>query len=259
MLDLLQVKTQLALLDGQILTARNQLEESRASLASLLGNSKSQQFVIKDSLEAPTFEEIEASIDRKNIVVPEILRDEVSIAQVDDQRKVLLGQNLPYLNLLGTYSFTSHKDSTVFEQPANSWAIGLQLTIPLFSGMSSIYQNKALLSTQMQLQLDRSYVEDQVNLQQINNKKNLETAFDSIKIGEIALQLAKESLKEAQRNYRLATIDYLQYLSVQQQHVVAEQSLNSYKYNYITAMGNYYAAAGQEMSRLVDLIERNQH
>lgn len=258
LLDVLQAKTQLALLEGQISTAIDQLEEARTVLASLLGNSESQQFSISDNLKAPSIDEVESTIDREKMRIPEVLKDEVLLDQIADQKRTLWGQNLPYLELLGSYAFTNTKESELFTQPANSWMIGLQLTIPLFSGLSTVYQSRALNSQMLQAQLDKRYQEDQANLQRINNKKNLETARDSIETGESALKLAKDSLKEAKRNYGLATIDYLQYLSVQQQYVQAEQSLNTYKYNYIVALGNYYAATGQEMNRLVTLLEKTQ-
>lgn len=258
LLDVLQIKTQLALLEGEIVSAQNLFDESRTTLANLMGDSRSQNFVFIDSLEAPSIAELESLIKSHPAEIPEIKRDDIAISQIDDQRKLLWGQNLPYLNLVGNYAFTSFDDSTLFEQTANSWQVGLQLTIPLFSGLSTVYQNRALLSSQLQLKFERRFIEDQFTLQQINNRKNLENAYSSIQTGEIALNLAQKSLDEAKKNYLRGTVDYLQYLSVQQQHVVAEQSLNSYKYNYIVAMTNYYVSHGQDMSALVALIEKNQ-
>lgn len=255
LIDVLQIKTQLALLDGQIVSAQNLLDESRTTLANFLGNSYAQNFIIPDTLEAPSIAELDSLIAKKPAEIPEVQRDDIAISQIDDQRKTLWGQNLPYLNLVGNYAFTSFKDDTLFEQPANSWLIGLQLTIPLFSGLSTVYQNRALLSSQLQLKLERRFIQDQFALQQINSKKNLENAYNSIQTGQIALRLAKESLTEAKKNYLRGTIDYLQYLSIQQQLVVAEQSLNSSKYSYIVAIGNYYASQGQDMMDLVTLLE----
>ena len=259
LLDTLQVKTQFALLEGQLSTAKNQLSEAQTTLASLLGNSTSQEFNIKNTLEAPSVPEIDASIDLKNSRIPEILKDDVAYQQIENQKETLWGQNLPSLNLLGTYNFANEKDSDLFQDSSNSWTIGVQLTIPLFSGLSTVYQDHVLSSQQLQLSLDKKYLQDQVSLQQLNNKKNLETALDSIQTGNEALKLAQASLKEAQRNYKFATIDYLQYLSVQQQLAQAEQSLNTYKYNYITALGNYYSATGQNMKNLIALLEKAQH
>lgn len=257
LLDVLQIKTQLALLDGDIFSAQNLLDESRTTLAHLLGDSNSQRFLIPDSLEAPTIAEIDSSMAKQPPEILEVQRDDIAISQLDDQRKTLWGQNLPYINLIGSYAFTSFDDTKLFEQPANSWLLGIQLTIPLFSGLSTVYQNRALLSSQLQLQLEKKFIQDQFALQGINSRKNLENAFSSIKTGEVALKLANESLSEAKKSYLRGTIDYLQYLSIQQQFVVAEQSLNSFKYNYIVALGNFYVSQGQDMLVLISLLEKN--
>jgi outer membrane protein TolC len=51
-------------------------------------------------------------------------------------------------------------------------------------------------------------------------------------------------------------MDFFQFFQVQQAYVQAEQSLNAYKYNYITALANYYIASGQDLPKLVQVLER---
>ncbi len=255
-LDVLQVKTQLALLDGQIATARNQLAIAVASLANTIGGATQNMIRVKDHLEAPDIPDVDQDVDLKNYTIPEIESDLLSIQRLDDQRQVMWGQNLPNISLFGNYNFTNYKQSDLFDDSANSWSFGLQLTIPLFSGLSTIYQNRSLLSQRLQLEFDKKNVENQVAYQQITSRKNLETAKDSISTGIDALKLAEASSNEARRNYRNATIDFVQLLTVEQSFVQAEQTLNSSRYNYITALANYYAASGQDMAKLVALLER---
>ena len=256
LLDYLQAKTQLALLQGQLATARNQLQVAAANLAYLLGDTGQKQFQIPDKMDAPKIETVDSLVNLQDAVIPEIQRDEVSIMKIDDQKSTLWGQNLPYLSLVGNYSFASYKQSDLLNDDANSWGIGLQLTIPLFSGLSTIYQERSLDSQKAQLIFDKQSVQDQVSYQQVTNRKNLETALENIVTGTEAFKLALDSYKEARRNYTLATIDFVQFLSVQQAYAQAEQALNTYRYNYIAALGNYYAASGQNMQQLVDLLEK---
>jgi outer membrane protein TolC len=256
LLDVLQAKTQLSLLDGQLATAQNQLQVAAATLANNLGEYKKSNFNIPDKMDAPLIEDIDRVVDLKNYKIPELERADLSISKIDDQKRELWGQNLPYLSIIGNYTYSSYKQSDWINQDANSWGIGLQLTIPLFSGFSTFYQQRALESQKLQLQYEKTAELDQVSYQQVTSRKNLETARSSIATGEEALKLALASQKEAQRNYNFATIDFLQFLSVQQAYIQAEQSLNLYKYNYIVALGNYFAASGQSMQQLVDLLEK---
>lgn len=255
-LDVLQVKTQLALLDGQIATARNQLDIAVANLTNTLGGVPQSAIRVKDHLDAPDIPEIDHDVDLKNYTIPEIEMDLVSIQRIDDQRQVMWGQNLPNISLFGNYNYTNYKQSDLFDASANSWNFGLQLTIPLFSGFSTIYQNRSLLSQRLQLELDKKNVENQVSYQQITSRKNLETAKASIITGVEALKLAEASSNEARRNFRNATIDFVQLLTVEQAFVQAEQTLNSSRYSYILAIANYYASSGQDMTKLVALLER---
>lgn len=256
LLDVLQVKTQLALLEGQIATARNQLAIAVANLTNTIGGTTQNVIRVKDHLEAPDIPEVDQDVDLKNYTIPEIEVDLLSIQRIDDQRQVMWGQNLPNLSLFGNYNFTNYKQSDLFDDSANSWNFGVQLTIPLFSGLSTIYQNRSLLSQRLQLEFDKKNVENQVAYQQITSRKNLETAKDSIITGIDALKLAEASSNEARRNFRNATIDFVQLLTVEQAFVQAEQTLNSSRYNYITALANYYASSGQDMAKLVALLER---
>jgi len=256
LLDVLQVKTQLSLLEGQIATARNLLQIAVANLVNILGGAAKSEIRLKDRLEGPDIAEVDQNVDLKNYTIPEIEADLLSIQRIDDQRQVMWGQNLPNVSLFGNYNYTSYKQADLFDASANSWNFGILLTIPLFSGFSTLYQDRSLLSQRLQLELDKQNVENEVSYQQITSRKNLETAKSSIVTGTEALRLAEASSNEARRNFRNATIDFVQLLTVQQAFVQAEQTLNASRYNYILALANYYAASGQDMAKLVALLER---
>lgn len=255
-LEVMQSKTQLALLDGQLETARNLLQEATASLANLMGDTSSDRYAIEDKMEAPEIAAIDPIIDLKNYKIPEITLSEINIEKVDEQKRILWGQNLPSLSLVGNYSFSNYVQSDLYDENGAAWSVGLELTIPLFSGFSTIYKQRSLDSQKAQYFFNKESVINQVSYQQITSRKKLETAYASIKSGKEALKLAVSSVNEARRNFNLANIDFLQFLSIQKDHVEAEQALNQYKYNYIVALTNYFAASGQDMGKLADLLEK---
>ena len=256
LLDVLQVKTQVALLDPQIASAKNQLDVAVATLANLLGDIEAHEIRIQAGLGTPTLAEVRRHIDLAHAYFPEIEKDQISIAQVEDQKRVALGQSLPNVSLSGDYIYNSSKKSDLFDSSSESWQIGLQLTIPIFSGLTTLYQQRSLASQQTQFELDRVNLRSQFYLQQVSSLKQLESADQSIRSGEEALRLATASSNEAKRNFRLATIDSLQFLSVEEALVQAEQSLNLSKYNYIVALTNYFVASGQPLDSLVALLEK---
>lgn len=256
LLDVLQVKTQIALLQAQIAAARNQVEVSAATLANYLGEFQRQQFRVIGSLDAPPIEVIDKQVNLGKYHLPELEKNILSLAQIEDQKQILLGQQLPKLMANGSYGYTSYKKSDIFDDTSLAWMVGLELDIPIFSGFSYIYQKRSLLSQQSQLEIDKTNVENQLTLQQVSSRKNLESAQQSMISGEEALKLAIASSNEARRQYRLATIDFLQLLTVEQSYVTAESTLNQNKFNYIQALANYFVASGQDLNQLIGFLER---
>ncbi len=255
LLDVLQVKTQIALLDAQISSAKNQLAVAAATLANLLGDNEAKEFRVRGGLEVPQLHEIDSHVDLTKFRLPELEKNRVGLLQIEDQRQVIIGQHLPNLAFTGDLFYTATDKSDVFDDSSKSWQMMVTLTIPIFSGLSNIYQRRTLASQQTQLEYSRVNLQNSFTLQQVSSRKNLETAEQSIISGIEALKLAIASSNEALRNYRLATIDFLQFLTVQQAYVQAEQSLNASKYSYITALGSYYVASGQDLDSLIDILE----
>ncbi|MGZ3827246.1 MAG: TolC family protein, partial [Bdellovibrio sp.] len=214
-LEVLQAKTQLALLDGQLESTQNQLQEATATLANLMGDGSSLKFVIEDKMEAPEIKAVDSVVDLKNFKIPEVSLTDVSIERIDDQKSILWGQNLPSLSLIGNYSYSNFLQSDLYNENGASWSVGLQLTIPLFSGFSTLYQNSSLNAQKAQFVLNKLAVLNQLSYQQITSRKKLETAQASIETGKEALKLAISSVNEARRSFNFANIDFFQFLTVQ--------------------------------------------
>lgn len=255
-LDVLQIKTQSALLDAKISAAQNQLQIAAANLAFLMGENNDQSFRIKATLDVPPIMEIDRVVNLKDYKIPELQKDEISLLRVEDLKRVALGQNLPYLSLVGTYSFASYKKEELYNPASNSWYLGLKLTVPLFSGFSTIYEQSQFSSQLIQLEAKKRDGINLINFKQVTSRKNLETAHNSIRSGEEALKFAIASHDEAKKNYKYAMIDFLQLSTVQQSYVQAEQSLNEEKYNYVKAVINYFVSSGQDLNQLAAILEK---
>ncbi len=255
-LDVLQIKTQAALLDGQISEARNQLQVATANLAYLMSDHNEQSFRLKSILNTPSVGEIDQNVNLKNYNIPELQKDILSLEQIYAQKRTALGEHLPSLEFIGNYSFSSYKKEDLYDPLQNSWYLGLQLTIPIFSGLSSFHEQSEFSSKIREQEFRNKSNQDTVYFNQVTSRKKLETAFSSITTGEEALKLATASYNEAKKNYRYATIDFFQFLSVQQAYLQAEQSLNSDKFNYIVAVTNYFISSGQDLDKLVTVLER---
>lgn len=254
LLDVLQVKTQLALLSPQIDSAKNQLETSANQLTFYMGEKERSTFKLKGSLKTLLLKNIQKYIDLKNFHLPEYEVNKLQLEAMDYTKDVTYGKDFPTVKLVGDYLYNNYKKSELFSDYSHAWAIQVQLSIPLFSGFSSQYERQQLLSQETQLYHTKHDLEDSLSLNQVTSLRNLQTAEASLDSAATAASLAEQSQNEAHRNYKLATIDFLQFLTVEQAALQAKTALDQLKYQSILAYSNYFMASGQPLSVLVDIL-----
>jgi outer membrane protein TolC len=259
LLDVLQAKTQIASIQPQIESARNSYEAAAAQLATYMGISgKQTDIAIRGHLKTLLLGDVEKHIDYKNYYLPELESNHLQIQQVGDAKAVDEGKYLPNLKFTGNYMFNSYTSSDIFGSDASSWNAALVLTIPLFEGLASRYDAANYASQELQLYSARRDLENTLNLNQITSRKSLETAETSMISAVEADRLAQASLVEATRQYKLATIDFLQYLTIQSAAFTAASSLDQIKYTGITSYANYFAASGQPLSILINILSEGE-
>jgi outer membrane protein TolC len=254
LLDILQVKTQLALIGPQIEQAKNQLVIAGQQLINFMGEKEHPNLKLKGKLKSLIFKEVQKVLDFNKFRLAEFELNQLQISQLDFSRDVTLGKNYPNIKLVGDYLYNNYKKADLFSDYSHAWAIQVQLNIPLFSGFSS-FQERAILSSQeMQLKIARSDLENNLSLKQISSLRNLETTEASLLNSELAVKLATEAQNEAGRLYKVSQIDFLQFLIVQQSALLSRNNLDQLKYQSIVAYSNYFVATGQPLSTLVDLL-----
>jgi outer membrane protein len=254
LLDILQVKTQLALIQPQVEQARNQLVIAGQQLINFMGETEHPMLSLKGRLKTLILAEVQKAIDLKKFRLPEYELNQLQMTQLEYTRDVTLGKNYPTIRLVGDYLYNNYKKSDLFSDYSHAWAIQLQLTIPLFSGFSS-YQEKSILASQdSQLRIARHDLENALSLKQVSSLRNLETSEASLVSSESAVKIAEQAQSEANRIYKFSQIDFLQFLTVQQAALQAKSSLDQLKYQSIVAYSNYFVASGQPLSVLVDIL-----
>lgn len=258
LLDILQVKTQLALIQPQVDQAKNQFEIAAQQLINFMGEKEHSDLKIKGQLKTLLLKDVKKYIDLKNYNLPEYDANLLQLNQLDYSRNVLLGKDFPTLKLIGDYLYNNYKKSDLFSDYSHAWAIQLQLSIPLFSGFSSSAEKAIVNSEASQLRIARRDLENSLSLKQVVSLKNLETSETSLVSAEAAVKLATEAQQEANRIYKLSQIDFLQFLLVQQAALQAKSSYDLLKFQSILAYSNYFVATGQPLNKLVEILTREE-
>lgn len=249
-IDVLQVRTQLALVKPKIDRAKNEFTAAAAELAELMQEGTA--FELSSQMPNLKVKDVEKRLDLSKFRLPELVKLRLEREQVDEARAVTLGKHLPQLKAIGSYAFANYTKAELFDPASNSWAVQLQLTVPLFSGLSSVFERRALNSRDEQLILRERDTANQLQLAQLKSRKTLESAEASLGSAEEAATLAKDSLREAQRDYRFGILDFLQFMQVQQADFEASSSLAQLRYDAIVAYADYFVASGQPIRTLVN-------
>jgi outer membrane protein TolC len=254
-LDVLQIKTQVALLDSRISQAEADLKTSVDALMLLFSDRTTTEVELKGKLRAKDLQKYLAKVKDQPYEIYEFTRIAALRDETSAKNKVALAKYWPQLSFIGQYGRVSNTRADLFNDYANAWAYGLELTIPIFSGLSSVAEGNAYASQLKQIEIQEGRLKDSVAYTETKALHDLQAAESIIGTSENALDLANQSVKEAQRNYKLSTIDYLQFLTVQQSLLESLVSYQTAELTYITATAKYLAATGHSVSDLVKVLE----
>jgi outer membrane protein TolC len=254
LLDVLQSKAQIALLEPQIATSQNQMRSSVSQLVTLMHESKTTGVNLIGSL-ASIDTEVVRSLMPVRHKLPEISQGETAISEFDDRAQVTMAPFYPSMSLQANYGQTSTSRSDLFSDYANGWNIGLYLTIPLFSGLSSVFERRSLDSQTAQLEYGQDKLLDTLALNQVTAEQSLDTAANVLKGSREAARLSRASLKEALREFKLQTINYLQLLTSETGDLTAQIAYIQAKGSYINALATYCQTSGIPIQKLVSLLD----
>jgi outer membrane protein len=253
-LDALQARTQLALIAPKIEKTESDLKISGAELANLLGDREARSVEINGRLEPPNLKEIKSKLESSLSKVLELERMKLSLQQAENVQVATLGKHWPQLKAVGDIGRTGFKKGDLTDDDSTAWSVGLQISVPIFSGFSYFFEKNQLSSQLLQLRLEEQKLKDQIALSQVKSNQDLNSAESVIQSSKIAYDLAEESVKEAKSQYRVANIDYTQLLSTEQNLLESELSYDQAKYDYIRSLTNYFAAWGYDPEILVESL-----
>lgn len=263
--DVLRLEVELANLEPNLRRSRNALEAARRTLAVELGLEDPEAVEVVGSLA-----ELDPSLSAKStgaedgavvldggVPIESMTADEIvqlAIAHRSDLRQLELTESLreaelkvewseylPKVFLYGTYSIAAqHDGSPVFfggAEAARSYGrqVGIQVTLPLFSGMqrpARIQQKRAALR-QVQTQFD---------LMVAHAENEVRTLLDQALEAEQRAAAQRLAVEQAQRGFEIASSTYAQGLGSQLEVTDAEVALRQSEFNYAQALYDHLVA-----------------
>ncbi|MCI7465245.1 MAG: TolC family protein [Bacteroidales bacterium] len=249
--DLIRAKVQVNNLNPSYIAAKNGLELAVLQLKMILSLPQEQEIVFLENLEdfsdrivSVTDAESERAANNNS----ELRQLDLNIMSLQHNLKMVNSQHLPSLSAFGQYTYQTQAEDFRFSEYnwVGSAAVGLQLSIPIFNGRTVVNKAKQLKISLQELQLQKQYASDGIDLQ-------IQSAINNMKAAQEQLSVNKDAISQAERGYEIAKVRYQtgsgtilelndSELSMTQANLNYQQSL----YDFLTAQTNLEKVLGRE-------------
>lgn len=249
--DLIRAKVQVNNLNPSYIAAKNGLELAILQLKMILSLPQEQEIVFLENLEdfsdrivSVTDAESERAVNNNS----ELRQLDLNIMSLQHNLKMVNSQHLPSLSAFGQYAYQTQAEDFRFSEYnwVGSAAVGLQLSIPIFNGRTVVNKAKQLKISLQELQLQKQYASDGIDLQ-------IQAAINNMKAAQEQLSVNKDAISQAERGYEIAKVRYQtgsgtilelndSELSMTQANLNYQQSL----YDFLTAQTNLEKVLGRE-------------
>lgn len=249
--DLIRAKVQVNNLNPSYIAAKNGLELAVLQLKMILSLPQEQEIVFLENLEdfsdrivSVTDAESERAANNNS----ELRQLDLNIMSLQHNLRMVNSQHLPSLSAFGQYTYQTQAEDFRFSEYnwVGSAAVGLQLSIPIFNGRTVVNKAKQLKISLQELQLQKQYASDGIDLQ-------IQSAINNMKAAQEQLSVNKDAISQAERGYEIAKVRYQtgsgtilelndSELSMTQANLNYQQSL----YDFLTAQTNLEKVLGRE-------------
>ena len=188
----------------------------------------------------------------------DLIQLDIQGLQLQKQLQLLRTQRMPMLAGFGRYGYTlsATKDIQInfgglpmqIEARRDFYTdgliVGLQLNVPIFSGFTNTLREKSLGVAAKTLQLQRGYVEDNLNLQVIAAIDNMTKALEQMDASKKGIQLAEKGYSISQERYNNGMGTMLEMRSSSQALTQAKLAYNQAIADYLMAKADYEKVVG---------------
>ncbi|MFN7085325.1 MAG: TolC family protein [Burkholderiales bacterium] len=228
--DVYRVETQVAQAQLNLVRSRGDLEKARGQLAAAVGLPVNGVLKVQAFSALPRIREITASLtdllDRAKAARPDLVAAEAQARAVRATAEAVSKAGLPSLEIAGTAGRTAFQDNRPI---VNNYALGLNLRIPLFSGLRDTYTVRQAEAQAAQAEAARDALYQQTELDVWQSYYDLQSAAGGIGSTEAQVKSAEQTAQAALARYRAGFGSILDLITAQQDESNARvQRIQSY-------------------------------
>ena len=247
--DVYRAETQVAQADGTLIRSRGEFEKARGQLASAVGVPVEQTLQIQKASEFPPVQEVMASVtdllEKARSSRPDLVAAEAQARAARSAADAASKAHLPTLELAGTAGATAFLDSANRDRPtAQSYNLGLNVRIPIFTGFRDRYVHQQAQALAMQAEASRDTLYRQTELDVWQAYYDVKTAASGIVSTDAQVRSAEQTSQATLARYQAGFGSILDLITAQQDETNARvQRIQSYL-DWYTALARLQFSTG---------------
>jgi len=171
------------------------------------------------------------------------------------QLKVANANRLPTLGAFGSATYTGNYMEPFMGMGSTDGAkffwthpitVGVQLSVPIFAGLTKMNKSREIKNQIKQISLQRTYAEQQINVQMQSALNDLLTAREKMFAQEQTVTQARKAYSISDTRYRAGAGTILELNSAQLAQTQAQLNYSQAIYDYLSAKAEYDRIAGKE-------------
>lgn len=173
---------------------------------------------------------------------------DIQMNLLEGQLKIQKTIRMPSLSAFGEYQILTQSDS--FDLSSYDWVgtayVGLSLNIPIFSGLTNINKERQIENQQIQLELQRDYLEESLNVEAQAAVSNIKSANKQMAANLIAKEQAQKGYSIAVTRYDTGVGTIVEVNQAQLHLIQADMNYRQSIYNYMVAQADYDKTIGTD-------------
>lgn len=173
---------------------------------------------------------------------------EIQMDIMGKQLELQRATRIPTLNAVAQYQYAAQSNvlfSPSDYQSYNSASAGLQLQIPIFTGLSRVNKEKQIKNSMSQLAMQRDYLEDNMDVEARTALSNMIRSKQQVESNMVAQTQAEKGYKIAKTRYDVGGGTIIEVNSAQMAFLQANLNYAQSIFDYMSAMTDYEKVIGK--------------
>jgi len=244
--DMLETQSRLDLAEAQVLEAQDNLQTARGTLAGVVGEDVASLEELAPGfhtlpLEPGGYEAWKALSLKTN---PEIVSARFAIEAAHQEVNKDRAGHTPRLDFVASYAKNTAQTIDTYNQDSTVRSIGIQLTVPLYSGGSVVATTRQAVAGQEKARNDLQATTDKVLVELHKEYALVLSSVARIAALDKAVESSELLIKATQQSIQGGVRINLDLLNAQQQLYTSKRDLAQARFNYLEGLLKLRAAAG---------------